>query len=42
MWYYLIQSWEDNGVHTLWKGISPEMNVIVWQDFKAAVQYFSH
>ena len=33
-WYYLTHSWEDKGVHTFPKGISPKVNIIVQQEFE--------
>ena len=46
-YYYLIHGWEDNGVLTFLKGISPKLNVIAWLQFERtyfemSVQYFSH
>ena len=45
--YYLAHIWEDGGVHTFPKGISPKVNVIVQLEFElayydVAVQHVSH
>ena len=37
-WYYLTHSWEDTGVHTFHKGISPKVNVIVRLEYELAYQ----
>ena len=34
--------WEDKGVHTFPKGISPKVNVITWLEFKLADYNVQH
>ena len=36
LWYYLTYRWEDKGVHTFPKGISPKVNVIVRLEYELA------
>ena len=47
LWYYLIHSWEDKGVHTFPKGICPKVNVIARLEYElayydSAVHRFNH
>ena len=47
LWYYLIHSWENKGVHTFPKGICLKVNVIVQLEYKLAyydstVHRFNH
>ena len=47
MWYYLIQRWEDKGVHIFLKGICSKVNEIEQMEFELAsyistVQHFNH
>ena len=46
-WYYLTHSWEDKGVHTFPKGMSPKGKEIVQLEFElvyynVTVQHISH
>ena len=47
MWYYLIYSWKDKGVHTFPEGICPKGNIKAQLEFElayydSAVQHFNH
>ena len=46
LWYYVAYSLEDMDIHTFLQGISPDVNVIKWLEFKltyydAAIEHFN-